>query len=1035
MTPIKKPNVFRTSDGTYVNDKDQPLQIINQAFDDPQYWTYQDQAGNIYIPRQPQPSWQGEIRDLGGSPNDDEPLLKKDPSLYFHPILGAADRWKASMSNNTNPFVGLGKTFGNAFKYYMGGSMLRYGWNMLNAVRNSKNFLEGIYHAYKAASPFVKGALGAKGVDLASEGLTGNTWAQNVAPWTGMSEGDAELTNPGMFAGAIRLGLGDRLLPYRRNKLENLSRKVINALKNKTDEAYKKQLDLEESILLNPNDYYRTRRLKKYNGMLNYRLTHTIPKKEIAAKTVLDYNTLPPLRPRVSFTNERGEVFTDELSSISPTRAQITAISSAPRYVSTRDNTFQNLYDRNSDEVLQQIGSYTDRLNSLMGDDGAVAGSLISYRNGVFPVTEVNGQFLGPADTEIYTTLSRLPALKQKLNFNETRTNSVGGLKGTSPHTFRNTDSSHNGVDTEINIIGADKEGNAVGKLAHQIYRSLHPSEYSKMAYDYAMAGNTNPFYDQKLPISAEDLFQAVNKDPAAMQRSLFADMFGMETFTRPQNIKANKRLFQALFNENPKVQQMFNQAMLDNGQGHMGSRFTLGTDIYKNMDFSDVNANTEFLKMVYGLSETAAQRFAKNEGIMRNATNLYNQSYSTGVRLVGNDIVSARTSDGKPVHDAKLELFDGNASFSGGNLSGGGLNRALLNPEGGWTIGSGKNGNRNLVSVTQAPLTYNPEKIKTPLDLYNNIQRIQQEGPHKINPNSVATFEQGKPVKYDVDTMNEISKQAHEQDLPVNFDMGLYGFGYSGLYGNPIASGLRFVSNRSEGVELGSLLKEVHAARNSEYVDNYVPVNTLPQQIQNLIKIELSAAMDRGYDIYNKLSPAERLVANRRFDRDGIGFGDIALAHDTRLGYTRGQFSLEDMNPQLFHKYVNATGGISTHKPGRISLIRPPRGVVVNKPGANQNSDEAKAVQREITQFYKDYKQKKRELYELKIKTAKAGAATRRAMEKENGPNSWHSYFNFSRLSKPTIDPRFRRLFNKKTKSFNDLLDRVATDPVETTD
>lgn len=49
---ITKPNVFRTADGQYVNDKNQPLQVVNQTFQDPAYWTYQDASGNLYVPQQ-----------------------------------------------------------------------------------------------------------------------------------------------------------------------------------------------------------------------------------------------------------------------------------------------------------------------------------------------------------------------------------------------------------------------------------------------------------------------------------------------------------------------------------------------------------------------------------------------------------------------------------------------------------------------------------------------------------------------------------------------------------------------------------------------------------------------------------------------------------------------------------------------------------------------------------------------------------------------------------------------------------------------
>ena len=49
---VNAPNVFRTSDGQYVNDKDQPLRVINNSLsDNPAMWTYQDELGKIYTPK------------------------------------------------------------------------------------------------------------------------------------------------------------------------------------------------------------------------------------------------------------------------------------------------------------------------------------------------------------------------------------------------------------------------------------------------------------------------------------------------------------------------------------------------------------------------------------------------------------------------------------------------------------------------------------------------------------------------------------------------------------------------------------------------------------------------------------------------------------------------------------------------------------------------------------------------------------------------------------------------------------------------
>jgi hypothetical protein len=53
-------------------------------------------------------------------------------------------------------------------------------------------------------------------------------------------------------------------------------------------------------------------------------------------------------------------------------------------------------------------------------------------------------------------------------------------------------------------------------------------------------------------------------------------------------------------------------------------------------------------------------------------------------------------------LRNPQLELFDGNASFGGGSNSGSGLNTALLNPEGGWHVGTAVSGfSRNLTSIT----------------------------------------------------------------------------------------------------------------------------------------------------------------------------------------------------------------------------------------------------------------------------------------------------------------------------------------------
>lgn len=75
---VNAPNVFRTSDGQYVNDQDQPLRVINNSLsDNPAMWTYQDELGKIYTPKITTTVQNGYISDLGGKPNNDTPLYKK----------------------------------------------------------------------------------------------------------------------------------------------------------------------------------------------------------------------------------------------------------------------------------------------------------------------------------------------------------------------------------------------------------------------------------------------------------------------------------------------------------------------------------------------------------------------------------------------------------------------------------------------------------------------------------------------------------------------------------------------------------------------------------------------------------------------------------------------------------------------------------------------------------------------------------------------------------------------------------------------
>ena len=133
---------------------------------------------------------------------------------------------------------------------------------------------------------------------------------------------------------------------------------------------------------------------------------------------------------------------------------------------------------------------------------------------------------------------------------------------------------------------------------------------------------------------------------------------------------------------------------------------------------------------------------------------------------------------------------------------------------------------------------------------------------------------------------------------------MGHYGFGYSGSYGKPIASGLRFVSNPSEGVELGSLLREIynHKTNNGEW--HNVDVHDIPPNVLEAISNASDAKRDAAIKYYNEMSPKDKRLTNDQFSRQWqinnefkkrVEFADSKLVSRSIV---RGNTPLSEMNP-----------------------------------------------------------------------------------------------------------------------------------------
>jgi flagellum-specific peptidoglycan hydrolase FlgJ len=111
-----------------------------------------------------------ELVDLGGTPSNDTRTPAERNKDYLHPIKGAKERFKASMSNETNPLVGIERTI-----------------------------LPSAAGAALVTTPMalVKGAGYGFGIDK----LTGGGWGNMVERITGIPSEIAQYTNPGAFIG------------------------------------------------------------------------------------------------------------------------------------------------------------------------------------------------------------------------------------------------------------------------------------------------------------------------------------------------------------------------------------------------------------------------------------------------------------------------------------------------------------------------------------------------------------------------------------------------------------------------------------------------------------------------------------------------------------------------------------------------------------------------------------------------------------------------------------------------------------------
>lgn len=398
---------------------------------------------------------------------------------------------------------------------------------------------------------------------------------------------------------------------------------------------------------------------------------------------------------RLNARTTNGEVFIPE--SFSFDKARYTDVNASITTLKNPGQYFPN-------NLSAPIKKYADEMTKIVGDDAILGGSTPIYANDFAAGV--------PGDLELVSTESRLPNLKTKLKAKSTQAHGNFGYDLDSEYGI-GTDKSGNRNPITVQIIQESKNGKATGPLAHEYYSLLYPEEYEAMVDDAVRHWYEGPVApgqrtptrivldDFEFPISAEELYKQIT--PEVQRRKLLKDLFLSD------KDKHYNRAFQMLTHPDANVRTQARMAMREAIEHHAGPGYEMASETYPNLRFDDVEANKEFLK-----SLNLPEEYASNPEIMKNIVDRWHIAETTQSRNLfrfygGTEYLPNLET----VKNAAVSVYapnNGNASGIGGNtvryFGGGGL---------GGDFGT----------ILKQRLTLYPESMTTPMDLYNQRQKL----------------------------------------------------------------------------------------------------------------------------------------------------------------------------------------------------------------------------------------------------------------------------------------------------------------------
>lgn len=356
------------------------------------------------------------------------------------------------------------------------------------------------------------------------------------------------------------------------------------------------------------------------------------------------------------------------------------------------------VFDNSWQPITDDYKRFASSIESTIGDDGLLSGSVRQFADGWFPGT-YDGQKIIPAhDLEFVTTSSRLKSLSKKLDIEDLQNGSVDFVKTGYSRKFPQLS---NGS-TDIQVI-QEKKGKATGQLAHEIYSYLHPDEYAKWHNEFTIKhrkgyGDT-PLTDERLPISAEQLYQELRNSGLNGER-VVADVLGSHKhkhIDRARVLLTNPDKLHA-------AQSAYKRKMESVIEGYKDP-----LSVYTNFDFDNIDSNKKIIQFATGVDDQTASELANNKEYVQDLFRWIVDNRSIGFRRT-----SVPEGKDQNVIDG---LLKGAAGYGHGQARGPGLNFMRLR--------QAENYYGPYSSVTQNMLTYHPEKILTWDDMFEQIQSL----------------------------------------------------------------------------------------------------------------------------------------------------------------------------------------------------------------------------------------------------------------------------------------------------------------------